>query len=433
MRFCAARFAVVHIFRLFYGRGGVYPGDMALTQRGKGWEWFQSWYMLLSLPFGFTTFLAFLYTGFRVKKWLWMGFGVAYLLLNIYVVKKIPAADSGVPADDLTMGLLFGEWLVGMIHVIVIRKSYLLLLEATEQSSKISDDRLRTKIQADYGVSENKIDAALVEFKESDATVRVVSMLFSVFPFIPQYEYYFSLKGAVRRVARREDAALFERAKQLANSEDVLKALKVASVVDKADGGLGIYTGLKNAYDAAKNKDRKRTFEADPQQAADAALKAVALSYMVAALYPGSVADKVRLFLETPAGQEIAAYYAGVEIALPFTDNLIEASGNWMGNLLESAGGAESRFGEFAGSGPMDQARAILASLREHIDSTLTRVKPYLDPLREKVSTIAPTALNIADSTTGAVATALDVLPAWRFLGARLAAEACVVRAMKGI
>ncbi|HNL01140.1 MAG TPA: hypothetical protein PKJ30_08520, partial [Leptospiraceae bacterium] len=86
MRFCAARFAVVHIFRLFYGRGGVYPGDMALTQRGKGWEWFQSWYMLLSLPFGFTTFLAFLYTGFRVKKWLWMGFGVAYLLLNIYVV-----------------------------------------------------------------------------------------------------------------------------------------------------------------------------------------------------------------------------------------------------------------------------------------------------------------------------------------------------------
>ncbi|HQI21090.1 MAG TPA: hypothetical protein PLW55_17190, partial [Leptospiraceae bacterium] len=156
---------------------------MALTQRGKGWEWFQSWYMLLSLPFGFTTFLAFLYTGFRVKKWLWMGFGVAYLLLNIYVVKKIPAADSGVPADDLTMGLLFGEWLVGMIHVIVIRKSYLLLLEATEQSSKISDDRLRTKIQADYGVSENKIDAALVEFKETDATVRVVSMLFSVFPF----------------------------------------------------------------------------------------------------------------------------------------------------------------------------------------------------------------------------------------------------------
>ncbi len=406
---------------------------MALTQRGKGWEWFQSWYLLLSIPFGFTTFLAFLYTGFRVKKWLWMAFGAAYLALNVYTIKRFDHIKQGEPADDVTMYLLFGVWLAGIIHVFVIRKTYLLLLEATQQSSVQQDDLLRTKIQAQYGVSENKIDAALVEFKESDATVKVTSMLFSVFPFTPQFEYYFSLNGAVRRVARREDAELFARAKTLANSEDVLKALKVASVVDKADAGLGIYTGLKNAYDAAKNKDRKRTFEADPQQAADAALKAVALAYMIAALYPGSVTEKVKLFLETPAGQEIAVYYAGIEIALPFTDNLIESSGNWMGGLLDAAGNQEGRFQEFAGSGPAEQAKQILSSLREHIDSVLLKVKPYLDPLREKVSAIAPTALNIADSTTGAVATALDVLPAWRFLGARLAAEACVIRAMKGV
>ena len=406
---------------------------MSLTGRGKGWEWFQSWYILLTLPFGVTTFLAFLYTGFRVMRFLWIGFGAAYLALIIFIIGRIPEADSGVKAEDWLMLSWLGMYLVGIVHALIIRKKFLLLLDARMQNQVVADDRLRTKIHADHGVSENKIDAALVEFKESDASVRVASLLFSVFPFSPPFEYYFNLKGAVRRAARTEDPAVLERAKQLAQSEEVLKALKVASVVDKADGGLGIYTGLKNAYDAAKNKDRKRTFEADPQQAADAGLKAVALSYLVATLYPGSVTEKVKLFLETPAGQEIALYYAGVEIALPFTDNLIEASGNWMGKLLETSGSQESRFSEFAGSLPFEQARGILEALKNQIDSTLTKVKPYLDPLREKVASIAPTALNVADSTTGAVATALDVLPVWRFLGARLAAEACAIRAVKGI
>jgi len=366
-------------------------------------------------------------------RFLWIGFGAAYLALIIFIIGRIPEADSGVKAEDWLMLSWLGMYLVGIVHALIIRKKFLLLLDARMQNQVVADDRLRTKIHADHGVSENKIDAALVEFKESDASVRVASLLFSVFPFSPPFEYYFNLKGAVRRAARTEDPAVLERAKQLAQSEEVLKALKVASVVDKADGGLGIYTGLKNAYDAAKNKDRKRTFEADPQQAADAGLKAVALSYLVATLYPGSVTEKVKLFLETPAGQEIALYYAGVEIALPFTDNLIEASGNWMGKLLETSGSQESRFSEFAGSLPFEQARGILEALKNQIDSTLTKVKPYLDPLREKVASIAPTALNVADSTTGAVATALDVLPVWRFLGARLAAEACAIRAVKGI
>lgn len=359
--------------------------------------------------------------------------GAAYFGLFVFAIQQANKFAAGEAWDDKMAALWFTPWLVSIVHAFIIRKKFLLTLDAHMQNQVVADDRLRTKIHADYGVSENKIDAALVEFKESDASVRVTSMLFSVFPFSPPFEYYFNLKGAVRRAARTEDPAVLERAKQLAQSEEVLKALKVASVVDKADGGLGIYTGLKNAYDAAKNKDRKRTFEADPQQAADAGLKAVALSYLIATLYPGSVAEKVKLFLDTPAGQEIALYYAGIEIALPFTDNLIEASGNWMGKLMETSGSQESRFSEFAGSLPFEQARAILDALKNQIDSTLTKVKPYLDPLREKVAAIAPTALNVADSTTGALATALDVLPVWKFLGARLAAEACAIRAARGI
>ncbi|MCE9600542.1 MAG: hypothetical protein K8S54_21465 [Spirochaetia bacterium] len=406
---------------------------MAITERGKSWEWFQSWYIILTLGFGMTHFLAFFYAGLRTAKWLWVAFGGIYLGLIIYFIQRANQIPTGTAMDGTTALLWIIPWPIAFIHALVIRKEFLMLLDAKLERGVIQDDRLRTKIKADYGVSQNKIDEALVDFKESDATVRVTSMLFSVFPFSPQFEYYFNLNGAVRRVARSEDPAILEKARALANSEDVLKALKVASVVDKADGGLGIYTGLKNAYDAAKNKDRKRTFEADPQQAADAGLKAVALSYMIATLYPGSVADKLKLFFETPAGQEIALFYAGVEIALPFTDNLIEASGNWMSQLLAKSGNEESRFSEFAGSLPFEQAKSILEGLKHQIDSTLTRVKPYLDPLREKVVTIAPTALNIADSTTGAIATALDVMPFWRFLGGRLAAEACAIRAIRGV
>lgn len=406
---------------------------MSLTTRGSGWEWFQSWYILLTLPFGATHYLAFFYAGLRVRNWLWVAMGAVYVGVFVYFIQEADKVATGEPMPGYVMALWFFPWIISIVHAFIIRKKFVLTLDARLQHQVIQDDRLRTKIHADYGVSENKIDEALVDFKESDASVRVASMLFSVFPFSPPFEYYFNLKGAVRRAARTEDPAVVERAKELARSEDVLKALKVASVVDKADGGLGIYTGIKNAYDAAKNKDRKRTFEADPQQAADAGLKAVALSYMIAVLYPGSVAEKVKLFLETPAGQELALYYAGIEIALPFTDNLIEASGSWMSTLLENTGSQESRFSDFAGSLPFEQARAILEAMKNQIDATLTKVKPYLDPLREKVAAIAPTALNVADSTTGAVATALDVLPVWKFLGARLAAEACAVRAARGI
>jgi len=154
---------------------------------------------------------------------------------------------------------------------------------------------------------------------------------------------------------------------------------------------------------------------------------------MIATLYPGGITDKLKLFFETPAGEELALYYAGIEVALPFTDNLIEASGNWMGKLLDSTGSDDSRFKEFAGSIPFEQARSILEGLKTHIDSTLVRVKPYLDPLRDKLANIAPTMMNIADSTTGAIATAFDIMPFWSFLGARLVAEAAAIRAVKGV
>ena len=44
-----------------------------------------------------------------------------------------------------------------------------------------------------------------------------------------------------------------------------------------------------------------------------------------------------------------------------------------------------------------------------------------------------PTALNVADKVAGVVATGADALPAYKYLGARLTAEACSSFAVQGI
>ena len=52
---------------------------MAIEDRSLAWRWGQSWYLLLTLPFGITSWMAFLYMGMRVRRWGWIVWGVVYL------------------------------------------------------------------------------------------------------------------------------------------------------------------------------------------------------------------------------------------------------------------------------------------------------------------------------------------------------------------
>jgi hypothetical protein len=60
-----------------------------------------------------------------------------------------------------------------------------------------------------------------------------------------------------------------------------------------------------------------------------------------------------------------------------------------------------------------------------HTGSVMAKVREFLP----SASTIG----NIADSATGAAATAMDVMPVWGFLGSRCAAEACAYRAVQNM
>ncbi len=409
---------------------------MALTSRGTGWEILQTWYVLLTLPFGLLSWAAFFYTGFRAGRWKWYAAGLFYLVwfvAFIYLTDRYPSEEdrANVPWFDGFMWGYMLSWIGSIIHSLIIRKEFLLHLDARSTKKEQKTDHMKSAVQAQYGLSGNRVDEMLVEFKEDDLTVKLCGALFSVMPFAPDFRFYHNLRGATDRAGG--DDQVYERAKMLATRDEFAGATKVVRGLDMVDSGLGIYTGFKNVYEHVKEKDRPRTFEADPQQAADAAVKLLGIAYMVATLFPGGVSEKVSQFLQTKAGKELAIYYAGVEVALPFTDNLMEGGADLVDRILAAQpGDVEQKFAEFSGGTPLDDARPVLMQLKDQITGLLSQVKMYVDPLTERVKTFVPQAMNVADSATGAVATGLDMMPTYRFLGARLAAEAAVLRAQRG-
>lgn len=411
---------------------------MAVTKKGTGWELLQSWHILLTLvPMGLTGWIAFAYQGLRGGKFKWIAAGIFYLALVVgffYLTDAYP--DEKTRPDNVDyaiLGLVAVAWFVPFIHALVSRKEYLLILEAKGTANEQRGDLLRAEIQSQYKVSHNKIDDTLVQYKEDDLSVKVCRLICNTFPFSPDFEYYFNVEGAVKRLDASASAQTIEKAKELAKGDDMIRAVKVASAVDIADGGLGVFTGLKNAYDHIKKKEGIRTFEADPQQAADAGIKAMTIAYLIGDLFPGSIPEKVQRFFETRAGQEMAVYFAGVEVALPFTDNLLEGAGNWINELLNQQGdAAEKKFSEFVGQGSISEVRQILSTVGQTMDNTLVQVKGYLDPFMDRIQGSLPGIMNAADSVTGGAATALDMLPIWKLLGSRVAAEACALRAIRG-
>ncbi|MCB1308848.1 MAG: hypothetical protein KDK30_11735 [Leptospiraceae bacterium] len=402
---------------------------MALTERGSGWEWLQSWWILLTLPMGLTSGFGFIYAGIRAGRKAWVIIGIIYAALIYVPAFWLLKPDESGPYDSILGFMFFGIWIISIIHALIIRKSFILNLDARLKVGQKDLERQKTEIALQHDISDNRIDEALIRFNKDDVTVKMCGMIFSAMPFAPDFRFYFNLKGAAERYGATPEQ--YERARKLAHDDDVISALKVASALDTADSGIGIFTGAKNIYDHMKEKEGRRTFEADPQQAADAGLKLLGMAYMISQLFPGGIIDKSRTFFDLKAGKELAVYYAAAEIALPFTDNLLEAGGNWMEQLWQRTGDDnESKFMQFMGEGPLARAKPIMESIKSQIDSFLAQARMYTDPLLKKAQAFAPTVMNAADSITGGAATAIDFLPAWRFLGARLAAEACVYRAM---
>jgi hypothetical protein len=69
--------------------------------------------------------------------------------------------------------------------------------------------------------------------------------------------------------------------------------------------------------------------------------------------------------------------------------------------------------------------------MSEKIDKIAVLISQNIKPFESQLKNKLPTILNVADSLSGGIATFLDIMPIWKFLGARVAAEAAIYKALK--
>ncbi|MEN6292689.1 MAG: helix-hairpin-helix domain-containing protein [Methanobacterium sp.] len=132
---------------------------MTVTSKGTMWEIINSWWILLTLPFGFSSWVAFLYIGLTAKERKWILWGAVYSLT--FVMNMVIGSDPKleyfilVPENSWVITLrdctLFILWPVSIIHAFYIRNDYLRKLESVKRLKTDSNDEyLKKKYEMEY-------------------------------------------------------------------------------------------------------------------------------------------------------------------------------------------------------------------------------------------------------------------------------------------
>jgi len=280
------------------------------------------------------------------------------------------------------------------------------------------------------------IDKLLGAFKPRDYTVRLCEGIDKVLPSSPALIYYANLDGAVAALAPDAGPAVVHRARAICAEAAPQKVLQISDALDRADAGLSIYTGISSAVKAyrAGEGSRSEALGSDGQQAADAVLKGLGLSWIVHELFEGSFPEKSRAFLALDTGQHLAAYYAAIEVGLPFADNVASGAVGILEGLFSRHGAGQlKRLAAVTGPDEAEEAAAMAQSLLGPMEGMVQDSAAYLGGVAAVAAEFAPKAVGMADKVASVAATAADALPVWRFLGARLVAEYAVRRAVSEV
>ncbi len=278
----------------------------------------------------------------------------------------------------------------------------------------------------------NAIDPILAEFGPDTISARLVRAMFGAMPFAPPQLPYASLAQCAANVPGASPA-LAANALVLAARSEVQSALEAARMIDTGDAGIAVYSGVQSAFRLFFGGGLA-AIDTDTEQGVDAALKLVALAYLTHQLFPGAPQEAVQALVSTSAGQTIGYYYAAVEVVLPFADNALSGTGNVIQTLLSRHGqAAMGKLGALPGGGQMaGAAQGVLGALVAPIEGAVRQVMPHARQIAGSAQQYLPGVLGAADKVAGAVSAGADALPVYRYLGARLAAEACVLRAARG-
>lgn len=266
----------------------------------------------------------------------------------------------------------------------------------------------------------------LASFQENDYSVRTVRGLLGILPFVPNWHHSASLEAAAARMDPELASRVAARAEQLAQTPERQAALKAFELIDKGDKGIALFSGLKGVVQGVRGTGG--ALEMDPQQAADASLKAVGVAYAAWKLYPGTAQEKANALTTSDAGQALLAFYVAVDIVLPFADNLASGGISMVTGLIDSQ--AAEQAARLAPGAEAEQAVGMLRQLSGTLQNYVGKAATFAQPLSAWVQEKLPGMLGTADKLTGVMATAVDTLATYQYLGAALVAENCLQQAL---
>lgn len=265
----------------------------------------------------------------------------------------------------------------------------------------------------------------LAEFSPTDTTPRMIDSVFGVLPGAPQLPPYPALPSVVAALGRSDVAG----ATVHLSDPEVLDILWMSGLVDTADRGYAVFTGISSALGLFFGKG-SASLETDTQQRNDAVIKAFALAYLAWKSSSGSMVERATAFTQLPAGRALLTYYAAIEVALPFADNAMTSTGAIFSDLMDKHGAAQlNKFSSLVGGRGTEGVQGALAALTQPIEKAIVGARPYVNQVAAAAQKYVPTALNVTDKAAGLLAGAADVMPVYRYLGARLAAESAATRA----
>lgn len=275
------------------------------------------------------------------------------------------------------------------------------------------------------------VQEALNEFNSESLTYKLLNGVYAAVPYSPAFPHWTSVADAVRTLkpnATEEDVI---RANQIAESnQEIANIIWMARLLDAGDKGYAIVTGLHSAFKLFQGKGIE-ALETDGQQRNDAILKALGIAYMVYYAYPGTLQEKAVAFRDSPTGQAMMMYYGSIEVALPFADNAAQYAGGSLSAMLDNEGGAQaSRLAEMAQSHSLEGAVQMLQQLTGQMQKVADHATAYVKPVADQIGPYVTGGMNVADKAAGALANAADVMPVYRLLGGRLAAESAARRAL---
>lgn len=278
------------------------------------------------------------------------------------------------------------------------------------------------------------IDEVLGSFAADDYTVRLCRGVCAVVPFAPELPHYHSLAEALKQADPKAKQPALERARGLVAEDGPQRALWVANAIDTADSGITVFTGVRSAVNLYRSQsgERLQALETDEQQAADAVLKGLAIAYLVWKLFPGSPTEKVAAFRALPSGQALAFTYAALDLGLPFADNALTGGGQLLHSLWQRFGPQQvQKLAAVTGEEGAQGAASVMDQLMGPLDTLVQSASGHLAGIADAVTGYLPSALDVGDKAAGMVATAADAMPVYRYLGARVVAEACIAQALK--